>query len=336
MICERLGIDGRTLATNLPGGGCCPPSICDIDPCAFVCEFLNLLPSGPLWDEAKEKAVLAVKTGFCDEDTCVPTHCHTIVDHAVYSARKLWSFLRMFLQPVVQESSPFTAVDAMDFWLEALGWSDCTACEGEPTISSILSQCPPELASAVRRGLVIALARLQLQPIATVDSINFVIQELGVELTPEFSVDPWASLANGVELTAGDLQPEDEIDCACVAIDCEDQGQGENCVIRPRLNYSLRPHSRTLRKVAPLPCPHSAAQCPDGRQVTPCTTCECEFVEAYFDPCGPGAGEPCERGGRAGNNPPTLRLWPGAIAALCIVKAMVPDQANTNISMKFC
>jgi len=325
-ICTKPGIDGKVLATELSGNdACCPPTICNIIPCDFICQFVNgILPSGPMWDEAKRDGVIQITEAFtlrqtCDDNICYPTVCVTLVDHAIYAARKLWSYLKMFLEPVAQEASPFTAVQSLDFWLASLGWDDCLACEGEPSIANMLAEAPEELVLAVRRGIAIALARMTLRPIATVDAINWIIGELGCELTAEFSSDPWQSMSKDNEPTIDDARDGDQVDQGCVVADCT--------VLRPLLRYTIRLHSRTLRKVKLSMC--DLAGCPPAKATTPCSRCdECEFVEGSFEPSAPDGR--C-RGGQA-----TARLWPGVAAAMCIVRRMIPDQANVSITQAIC
>jgi hypothetical protein len=331
--CTVLGIDGPVLSASLPGDGCCPPTICDIEPNGFACQFLNVLPSGPLWDAAKRDGLASIRAqpSPCAVSNCPPEHCSSIVDHARYAAFKLWSYARMFLQPVAVEGSPFTAVSSLDFWLESLGWNDCSQCEGEPSITTVLSQCSEPLALAVKRGIATALQRLTLAPIPTVAAINFVINPLGVYLQPEISSDPWASMPNNGEPQAIDMRPGDQRDCGCVAWDCADQGSGLNCVIRPLLRFSLRLHSRTLKAVKSPDCGPGKG-CPPGKSQTPCNTCsECELVEGYFDP---NAGEVLTAGLSQTSGGATTRLWPGVMAALCIVRTMLPEQANYSIEIK--
>ena len=323
-ICVKLGIDGKVLATELSGNyACCPPTICNIDPCDFICQFVNgILPSGPMWDEAKRDGIIQVTAEFqartaCD-DICYPTVCLTLVDHAIYSARKLWSYLKMFLEPVAQEASPFTAVQSLDFWLDSLGWNDCLACEGEPSIADMLTQAPEELRIAVKRGIAIALARMTFRPIATVDAINWIIQELGCELTPMFSPGPWESLSKDSEPDLDAARTGDQVDEGCVVPDCN--------VFRPLLRYTIRLHSRTLKKVKPI-C--DLLGCPTGRAITPCVTCdECDLIEGSF--------VPCVNDGQCEDSRATGRLWPGVAAAMCIVRRMIPDQANVSITPAIC
>lgn len=349
-ICLRPGIDGYVLATELEGkSACCPDTLCHINPCDLLCQFLNVLPSGPMWDEARREGVIQITQEFtsrqtCADNTCYPRVCVTMVDHAIYSARKLWSYILMFLGPVLQESSPFTAIASLDFWLDSLGWDDCLACEGEPMLATMLSGAktvpmtapagacelprvvnsdsvpavPSELATAVKRGVAIALARMILRPIATVDAINFVIEELGCELVPESSSDPWASLSTTSRPTPAHAGDGDQVDTGCVVEDCT--------VIRPLLKYSLRLSSRTLRKVKGVCDPLGG--CPKATKVTPCTRCEtCEHIDAFID---------CDSTGLCEGGDASMRLWPGMLAALCIIRRMIPAQANVQITPITC
>lgn len=201
------GIDGRVAVGSPPSDGCCPPDLCSITPESLACNSVALLPSGPLWDKAKE-VVIQCK-GRCD-DVCnafgkTQDMCASIALHAVYSSRKLYYFIMGSLWPSVREANPMTAWSTMDEWLDRLGWADCynTYCRskelGEITPYEVLGECgiefcPPtfseELTRVYKRGVIAALWRLRHGIEGNLASINFIISSLYAELVVDPSYDP--------------------------------------------------------------------------------------------------------------------------------------------------
>lgn len=192
----QLGIDGQVDVGALPPDGCCPVSICNIDPEKLVCNFIGTLPSGPLWDEPKA----AVMAGGI---ICLPEAegavCTSVVLHAAFTAQQLYSRLMLGLWPALRESNPFTAYDTLDEWLDRLGWHHCFKCACEcvddaselPPFQLLLANgqtlcCPDEaplgLTNAVKKGIVAALWRLRLGTTLNLDAINFVISSLGAQV----------------------------------------------------------------------------------------------------------------------------------------------------------
>jgi len=66
---------------------CCPPPLCGNDLCCTFVAFFNLLPSGPLWDYWKRKAIEYFQVNE-DVSKCPlvkdPT-CPSLVLHAIYT-----------------------------------------------------------------------------------------------------------------------------------------------------------------------------------------------------------------------------------------------------------
>lgn len=203
MDCSVLTADGRQEIARLSDGSCCPVKICDLDTCGIICNFIRLLPNGPLWDKAKA-VWLEQYGGNCDAngiDTglpCAPSaDCLSIVQHSIYTAKLLTQAIFGPLLESVNESSPQTAFKTMDDWLLRLGWVDCynSACRssdvGTLTPFEIEGVCGPifcgdlsskELSESVKHGIILSLLRLQMNPIKNLDGINFVIKPLGAYL----------------------------------------------------------------------------------------------------------------------------------------------------------
>lgn len=201
------GIDGWTPVGEILSDNCCPPDLCSITPESIACGAVGLLPSGPLWDKSKELA-LACK-GNCDQtcDQFGPEQdaCASLVLHAVYSARKLYHYIKTSLWPAVREADPYTAWSTMDSWIDRLGWVDCynTFCRekylGEITPYEVMGECgveycPPifseELTRVYKRGIITALWRMRLGFIHNLASINFVLSSLHSEVVLDPAWDP--------------------------------------------------------------------------------------------------------------------------------------------------
>lgn len=194
------GIDGMAPKGVYAPDGCCPPDICSVSVESIACSMINLLPSGPLWDKAKEEGI------SCNQDWCNPVcktndNCTSLVRYAVYTGRRLHSLILDTLWPALRESNPATAWDTMDEWLDRLGWRDCynSLCRdptlGQQTPYEIMGECgveycPPEFPSdfsrLYKRGVILALWRLRHGSARNLAAINFIIKDLFAELI----VDP--------------------------------------------------------------------------------------------------------------------------------------------------
>ena len=204
----KNGIDGSVPTNTLVSDECCPPDLCSISPESLACNAVALLPSGPLWDKAKE-IVIQCK-GRCD-DVCNAfgndkSLCASLALHAVYSSRKLYYYIMGALWPSVREANPATAFTTMDEWLDRLGWADCynTFCRS-PELGPITpyevigpcgvnEYCPPifseELSRVYKRGVILALWRLRHGVQQNLSSINFIISSLYAELVIDPTYDP--------------------------------------------------------------------------------------------------------------------------------------------------
>lgn len=200
---------------------CCPPDICNVDACSLMCSFIELLPNGPLWDRAKAEGMARYQQLPCGP-TCRPDEqCASLVDYAAYSGYRLASLIQGPLWAAIREANPYTAVDTLDSWLSMHGWEDCwgTVCRDprlgpspfecgvwEPALSACdanfspiyIPEVPARLAAAVKRGIVIALTRLQRRPIKNLCGINWIIEPLGAFLRP-IAEPPMASCCSGMQ-----------------------------------------------------------------------------------------------------------------------------------------
>lgn len=223
MTCEYIAPTERTLtadgciATNLIGSfdpSCCPPSLCDLNPCGIMCNFIQLLPNGPLWDRYKMEAMDYFRSTDCNGGYCRgdDSECSSLVDYAIYSGRRFYDLVMTALWPAIREGNPATSVTTIKSQLEALGWEDCWAsscrntklgalspyeCEGQCGPVYLKPTIPADLECAVNRGILLALKRLEMRPIQNLCGINWILEPLGAFIRPyrpqcqigEFTVD---------------------------------------------------------------------------------------------------------------------------------------------------
>lgn len=193
----RAGADGRQEVGTPATDGCCPelfPSTC-----ALVCNFVQLLPDGPLWDRPKLEAMARYQAGDCGAPPPADLKCQSLVAYAAYLAKILHLSINTVIWPGVRESNPFTAVTSLDDWLDRMGWQDCfaTLCRstllGQLTPYEIMGSCgplrcdvptSPELQCALKHAILVALQRLQVAGVKTLDVINWIIEPLDAVLAP--------------------------------------------------------------------------------------------------------------------------------------------------------
>lgn len=184
------------------GDDCCPPDLCGVDLCGLLCSFINLLPSGPMWDYWKASAISHFQSSNPDLRQCEALYspdCPSLVQHAIYTAIKLYDLWQNALFPAVRESDPNTAVTTLDDWLERYRWEDCfrqhcrSVLLGTLTPFELPGPCgpiycdidiPEELNNAVKRGIIIALTRANMGVIKNLAGINWVIEPLSARVQP--------------------------------------------------------------------------------------------------------------------------------------------------------
>lgn len=205
-----LSADGcyPTIGALVDTKDCCPTDICNITSGDVMCSFVGLLPSGPLWDRAKEERMTRYYAGPCEPSPrCFTGVCASVVDYAIYSGYRLYYLLRGPLWSSLRESSVYTAVETINSTIDLYGWHnwweslcrdprlgpsplDCdttgpglNACDAnfQPVY---VPEIPTDLNSAVNRAIAIALYRSQMQPIKNLCGINWVLEPLGAVLRP--------------------------------------------------------------------------------------------------------------------------------------------------------
>lgn len=285
-----IGADGEMDAWTPPPDGCCPSLVPSA--CAMVCTFVNLLPTGPLWDGPKARALANYAPG--PDNTCVAAPaldnaaCTSMVNYAIYLGKVLHDLILTGICPTIQEMNPFTAARTLDSWLDRIGWEDCfaTVCRsrllGALSPYEVMGVCgpircdiepSPELQCALKRALVIALQRYQMAGVKTLDVINWIIQPLDSILEPS---------------TPEETDPERE---------CKD------------IAFNLRPINGTMAA-----CNFDCAN-PGLVEMIPAVI----ITRGEGENCGPQpAGLP-------------ERIYPGTVAAECIVRSILSGQGGKSI-----
>lgn len=197
------GIDGLVPVGAIESDGCCPPDICSITTEALACSFIGLLPTGPAWDSAKVDGVAC--RSWCDPCGGATDSCTSLVNYAAYIGRSLYDTIAGTLVPALREADPYTAWDNMDSWLDRLGWRDCynstcrDAALGPITPYEVMGECgvafcPPilseDLARLYKRGIIVALWRMRHGIARNLAGINFILEQLFVELAPDPANNP--------------------------------------------------------------------------------------------------------------------------------------------------
>ena len=308
-----LSADGCVTEVGPKDTGCCPPPLCGNDLCCTFVAFFNLLPSGPLWDYWKAAAISYFQ--HSDDPSQCPLlqnpQCPSLVLHSIYTVLKLRGVVHGGLWPAFRESNPYTAITTLDDHLARLQWEDCynqhcrSVLLGELTPLEVMGECgpifcspdyPDELECAVKRNIAIALTRANMGVIKNLCGINWIIEPLGAEivsLLPVPCIDPPDPVP---------LYPEQDVPCDDVRERCEDcdpSACGDTA-------FQIRPTKDWLEGCG------SGDVCDTLRPLPQ--------VQAYWDRgCDKPAGLPD-------------RVWPGVLAAECIVRSMMPPTCPSNIT----
>lgn len=350
MTCIVPGIDGMAPQGKLAHDACCPPSLCMIDPCMIACSMVQLLPRGPLWDRVKAETVSNImKTRLaagCSNGEC-PDVCASMADYAVFVSRGLNEALFGPLASALRESNPFTAYDTLDEWLERLGWHDCFSCAcRDPDFGSELTpleiwgpisddglcegpiccpvEYPAELQRAVKRGTVVALARMLLEPPRRLDAINFVIAPLGARLEPTV----YRNIITDFRCPTNDSEAlccisidelERNADPRYLATDTDTIDPDRCDQVLRQYEFRIAAASDTLVAPVKLDCFSPRETAPGSWNLSMCTPAHECLLPAHYDTnlCG-DPGQP-------------RRLYPGVMAAECIVRSIMPRDGTVKL-----
>lgn len=106
---------------------CCPPPLCGNDLCCTFVAFFQMLPTGPLWDYWKAQAVSYFQRSSNPAECPIVQDpaCPSIILHSIYTVLKLKALVHNALWPAFRESDPNTAITTLDNHLARLQWEDC-------------------------------------------------------------------------------------------------------------------------------------------------------------------------------------------------------------------
>lgn len=280
----KLGADGMRPYGVVKSDGCCVDPIC-APFCETACSFLDLLPTGPMWDRQKLEVsqFFASQGQNCDGLVFTP-ECPSMVSYAIYGARALQDMVRNILWPAIRESRPETAVTTLDDWLDRYGWPECerancgsvyypmsatAAAETDQTVCGQDTTCTvhcsdsyaPEFAAALKHATLLSLRRAQRGVIRNLDGINWVIAPLGASISP---ATPW---------------PDDVV--AMLAGDCDIGPDGPPCFCDVA-KFVIKPNAETIAGA-----PTESGPC--GADPTPVAALQqCIAPDAPINPVYPG------------------------------------------------
>lgn len=268
----RLGADGMVPHAVLPDDGCCFGGLGE-GFCATACSFLDLLPSGPMWDSQKAEAVRIVSAGGQDlcGPICLPEQsCPTMASYAVYAARILHMMVQTILWPSIREQDPQTAVSTLDDWLSRYAWDDCyrktCGVPLEQSPYSYIGDCGPTLClpsfpadfeAALKHAILVSLHRANRGIIKNLDGLNWVIAPLGAALSPRLPLPD--EVQNFVD---GSCEQEDP-PCFCDVAEFSICQSGETIPAAPGLFSHYQPEA------APIPAKQSFDCNGEMREVYP-------------------------------------------------------------------
>jgi hypothetical protein len=290
-----LGADGCVPFAVDEDFYCCPPPLCGNDLCCTFVAFFNLLPSGPLWDYWKAAAISYFERNPEKPEECpllTDPACPSLVLHAIYTVLKLRHVVHGALWPALRESNPYTSITTLDYQLERLRWEDCYA---QHCRSVILGEITP--------------------------------LEIWTECGPMFCPPDYPpDLENAIKRNI------------VIALSRANMGVIKNLC---GLNWVIAPLGAELRPVYPAePLPPSDPKCDpyncDAATFEICNTNDWMYGVPSSDVCDTQMPLPkipaywdrgCDRTAGLPN-----RVWPGVLAAECIVRSMLPPSCTSNIS----
>jgi len=320
-----LTADGCLNVAVLDDVGCCPPPLCGNDLCCTFVAFMNMLPSGPLWDYWKQAAIDYFQRS--DDPSQCPLlndpKCPSLILHAIYTVLKLRHMVHGPLWVSFRESNVYTAVTTLDAHLARLQWEDCynqhcrSVLLGELTPLEIMTDCgplfcppsyPPELELAVKRGIAIALTRSNMGVIKNLCGLNWIIAPLHTEIIPGEILPPDPGCVDPPDPPGVPVYPDMDDPCIevedppCPEADTECDPDNPTC---NNVSFIIRPVNNWLEGVGSGDVCETRVKPPQ--------------VPAFWDwGCDKPAGLPDQ-------------VWPGVLAAECIIRSMLPSTCTNNI-----
>ena len=179
---------------------CCADPLCR-PVTETACSFVELLPSGPMWDKEKSDVQQIVNAFGLPPVVDDPFPCMSMAVYAAYMGQVLDHNIKTILQSYVREMNPLTARDSIDDWLERYGWIDCyrNSCRAlffsefspyermtEIDDCERFEYCPheysPEFEAALKHAILRSLVRASRGVIRSLAGINWIIEPLGAQL----------------------------------------------------------------------------------------------------------------------------------------------------------
>lgn len=196
----RAGVDGQVPFALLEDDGCCVDPLCT-DEGQSACAFVDLLPTGPMWDRQKfeVREVIKAAGGVPDGVGEEKFPCVSMATFAVYVSQVRNDLVKNALGPTIREHRPHTAVTTRLDWLDRYQWVDCyrSACrpaylanlspyevEGECGSEYCATSFPEEFEAALQHAILMSLTRLRRGIIKNLGGINWVIEPLGARIDP--------------------------------------------------------------------------------------------------------------------------------------------------------
>ena len=273
---------------------CCPPPLCGNDLCCTFVAFINQMPTGPAWDYWKQAAISYFQSN-ADPAECPLLHdpaCPSLILHAIYCVLKLKSLVHDALWPAFRESNPATAITTLDAHLARMQWEDCYRQHCRGALSDELT--PYEVMSPC--------GPLFCDPDIPPELENAVKRGVAIALTRANMgiIKNLDGLNWVIELLGAQVLP-----------------------VYPPLvptNPIVKPcDSKCLEPVAFQIC-HNRDWLPGLGTGDVCEQLAPPQVQAWWDwGCDRPAGLP-------------EKIWPGVLAAECIVRSMMPVSCPSNIS----
>jgi len=264
-----LGVDGNRPSHNLSSDECCPDPLC-VPFCSTACSFIDILPTGPMWDRQKIEATARLQEGGdydpCAIPVCIAVEdCPSMVSYAVYGARVLHDMISNILWPSIREVNPATAVTTLDDWLDRMGWEDCYRQHCRSLFISELSPyvfedgCGPayceqnfplDFECALKYNILQALTRASRGVIKNLDGLNWIIAPLGAVVRP---LTPYPDYVQNY--LDGNCEEEDEgPPCYCEETTLEICNVGMTLAACPSPNEQCGKTTRTVAAVQRYTC----------------------------------------------------------------------------------
>lgn len=293
----RFTADGCQETADLATVDCCPPPLCGDELCGTFCAFIGILPSGPMWDYWKRRATSFFQSNPENPLVCEPLMdpaCPSIVQHAIYTVLKLRDLIHNALYPALRESDPTTAEVTLDDWLERFHWEDCYR-----------QHCRSVILGAITAYEVHGPCGPIYCEVPIPEALNNAVKRGVVIALTRANMGVIKNLC-GINWI---IEPLGAEVLAVPVAECPDPFADEPCDSECcTLHFNIQNKGATIQGVLETPVCEAGLVRPN--------------IQAYLDtPCDMPAGLP-------------EVIWPGVIAAECIVRSLLPLTCGGNITIR--